>query len=69
MQRTLIIMLVLVILLVILVIQNSSPVDVKLFFWAIQIPAALVILLSILFGMILGALSVVFSRRKSNGQK
>jgi uncharacterized integral membrane protein len=66
MKRSLIILLVLVLLLVILVIQNSSPIALKLFFWTMNIPVALVILLSIFLGILISILYTYFSRRKKN---
>jgi lipopolysaccharide assembly protein A len=67
MQRSLIIALILAILVVIFALQNSDPVTVKLWFWVVQSSVALVMLIILLIGAILGvlfSLPGIFKRNK-----
>ncbi len=56
MQRSLIIALILAIIVVIFALQNSDTVLVKLWFWEVQSSVALVMLIILLIGAILGVL-------------
>ena len=51
-----IIALLLAVLLIIFIVQNSAPIEVKLYFWRAQISQALVVFLSLLVGLLVGLL-------------
>ena len=57
MRFIIVIIILLSILLVIFALQNAEIVEVKLWFWAVRMPSALLILLSITMGVIIGLLS------------
>ena len=63
MRFRLIIAIIFALLLVVFSLQNAEIVDVKLWFWNVKIPRALLILISIAAGVILGML---FSRCKNH---
>ena len=52
-------------LLVIFALQNTEIVDIKLWFWVVRIPSALLILLSIIMGVIIGMISSRCNFKKS----
>jgi len=57
MRFIIIIIILLSLLLVIFALQNTEIVEIKLWFWAVRMPRALLILLSITMGVIIGLLS------------
>lgn len=54
MKAKTIIIIVLTILIVIFALQNTDPVNVKLWFWSLQIPRALLIFCCLAVGVIIG---------------
>lgn len=56
MNPRLILILIIVLLIIIFSLQNSADVQLKLFFWSINIPMVLLILGSMIFGVIIGLL-------------
>ena len=66
MQRSLIFALILAIIVVIFALQNSDTVTVKLWFWEVQSSVALVMLIILLIGAILGVLFSLPSIFKKN---
>ena len=50
-------------------IQNAVPVFITFLFWKFEASLALVIFLSLLCGIIAGAIAVALLRRKPSGQK
>ena len=69
MRRSLIVVLIIVFVIVVLVLQNSSPVAIKLFFWTLNMPIALLVFLTILLGVLIGILLFVPAIRKQNEKK
>lgn len=51
-----IITIILAVLIIIFTIQNTGPVTVRLYFWQLEIPGALLILICICIGIIIGVL-------------
>ena len=66
MQRSLIFALILAIIVVIFALQNSDAVTVKLWFWEVQSSVALVMLIILLIGAILGVMFSLPSIFKKN---
>ena len=66
MQRSLIFALILAIIVVIFALQNSDTVTVKLWFWEVQSSVALVMLIILLIGAILGVMFSLPSIFKKN---
>jgi uncharacterized integral membrane protein len=64
MQRTLIFALITAIILVIFTIQNADPVDLKLWFWEVKSSQALIILITLALGSVIGVLVSIPSRSK-----
>ncbi|MGA1841711.1 MAG: LapA family protein [bacterium] len=59
----------LLLLLVIFILQNTKPVDIELFFWTIpNMPTALVILLPLVIGFLIGWLGIylIIAKKRSN---
>jgi uncharacterized integral membrane protein len=55
-------------LLVVFALQNTAIVEIKLLFWALRIPSALLILISIAMGLIIGLLSYRCTSRNTKKQ-
>lgn len=64
MQRTLIFALIAAIILVIFTIQNAAIVDLKLWFWEVRSSQALIILITLALGSLIGVLVSIPSRSK-----
>ena len=64
MQRTLIFALIAAIILVIFTVQNAAIVDLKLWFWEVKSSQALIILITLALGSIIGVLVSIPSRTK-----
>ncbi len=64
MQRTLIFALIAAIILVVFTIQNAAIVDLKLWFWEVKSSQALIILITLALGSIIGVLVSIPSRSK-----
>jgi len=66
MQRSLIIALLLMLLTVVLTIQNSGPVTINLLFWTVNMPIAVLILITVILGALVGALIALPVLRRKN---
>lgn len=66
MQRSLIIALVIIVITVVFALQNSGPADIKLAFWEVEVPVAVLIPVAVLFGALLGVLFSIPALRKRN---
>ena len=66
MQRTLIFALIAAIILVVFAIQNAAIVDLKLWFWEVRSSQALIILITLALGSLIGVLVSIPSRAKKN---
>lgn len=64
MQRTLIFALIAAIILVVFTIQNAAIVDLKLWFWDVRSSQALIILITLALGSLIGVLVSIPSRSK-----
>lgn len=68
-MATIILLLVILTVVAIFSVQNAIPVTITLFFWKFEASLAIVIFLSVLFGMIAGAIIISLVRFKPSGKK
>jgi len=66
MQRSLIIALLIMLLTVILTLQNSGPVTLTLLFWTVNMPIAVLILIAVVLGALIGTLFTVPAIRRKD---
>ncbi|HKK42887.1 MAG TPA: LapA family protein [Bacteroidales bacterium] len=65
MKFKIITVIILLILLVVFALQNADIVHIKLWFWSVQIPGVLLILVSVSAGIIIGMISLSIGSKKS----
>ena len=68
-MATIIILLIVLFLVAVFSVQNALPVAITFFFWKFEASLAIVMFLSVLCGMIAGAIIVSLIRSKSSAKK
>ncbi len=69
MKRSLIINLILFLLVIIFAVQNSEIISLQLYFWPISISKALLIIIVLLIGVVLGIFASSFAGKNSKNKK